>query len=360
MKKTGVSTLKVAAAYIGTVVGAGFATGQEIMQFFSQFGAMGLPGLILTAALFIVFGIIIMILGRELHARSHLEIIMHAGGRIIGTVIDMLITFFLFGALSAMIAGTGALFAQQFHLPALLGNILMAALTAVTVLTGINGVINAISFVVPFLLVAVTGVSIYAMTAAPPNLAAAPATPESALITNWLFAAVLYVSYNTIISVAVLGPLGAQARSSKAVKIGGILGGLGLGLGSIMIYLALSGHMTAVQFLEVPMIAIAGGISPAVQVIYAVILIAEIYTTAVGSLFGFAARVGDFRRDKPPSAKTMRVIVITATVAALAASQLGFSTLVKYLYPLVGYGGIVLLACLVYVRIKKRRSVRPL
>ena len=38
MKNTGVSTLKVAAAYIGTVVGAGFATGQEILQFFNRFG----------------------------------------------------------------------------------------------------------------------------------------------------------------------------------------------------------------------------------------------------------------------------------------------------------------------------------
>ena len=33
MKDKGISTLKVAATYIGTVVGAGFATGQEIPSF---------------------------------------------------------------------------------------------------------------------------------------------------------------------------------------------------------------------------------------------------------------------------------------------------------------------------------------
>ncbi|MEK1832032.1 hypothetical protein AAAC51_33515 [Priestia megaterium] len=31
-------TLQVAATYVGTVVGAGFATGKEIVQFFTQYG----------------------------------------------------------------------------------------------------------------------------------------------------------------------------------------------------------------------------------------------------------------------------------------------------------------------------------
>ena len=157
VKKEGVSTLKVAATYIGTIVGAGFATGQEVLQFFTKFGVMGLAGLVFTTIMFIVFGYIIMDLGKKLNARSHLEIIKYSGGRILGTLIDFIITFFLFGALTAMIAGTGALFVQQFNLSSLLGNIIMAVLAAITVLTGINGVINAISFVVPFLLVAVIG-----------------------------------------------------------------------------------------------------------------------------------------------------------------------------------------------------------
>jgi uncharacterized membrane protein YkvI len=49
------SALKVAFAYIGTVVGAGFASGQEILQFFSYFGYWGLVGLLLAAGLFVYF-----------------------------------------------------------------------------------------------------------------------------------------------------------------------------------------------------------------------------------------------------------------------------------------------------------------
>jgi uncharacterized membrane protein YkvI len=173
---------------------------------------------------------------------------------------------------------------------------------------------------------------------------------DNGLITNWLLAALLYVSYNTVISIAVLGPLGVEARHRKAIRNGAILGGLGLGVGSIMIYLALSGQLENIEKLEVPMLYIAGGISSVVQIIYAVVLIAEVYTTAVGSLYGFASRITDISKNP----RKGRIIVIAASLIALVASQFGFSNLVKYLYPAVGYGGIVLLICLVYVKIKQR------
>jgi len=42
MKKNTMSTFKIAATYIGTIVGAGFATGQETLQFFAPFGITGI------------------------------------------------------------------------------------------------------------------------------------------------------------------------------------------------------------------------------------------------------------------------------------------------------------------------------
>ncbi|MEL7647924.1 MAG: hypothetical protein AAGU76_07510 [Sedimentibacter sp.] len=353
VSKNDVTTLKVAATYIGTIVGAGFATGQEVLQFFTRFGAMGIAGLIATTIMFIVFGYIIMDLGKSLNARSHLEIIRYSGGSILGSAIDAIITFFLFGAFTAMIAGTGALFVQQFNLPGMLGSILMAVITALTVLTGINGVINSISFVVPFLLAAVIGTSVFSILSSPPDITATVSgMGESGLITNWFMAAVLYVSYNTIVSVAVLGPLGAEARDRKSVRNGAILGGLGLGLGSVMIYLALSGNIAEVSRYEVPMIHVAGRISYTVQIFYAVVLTAEVYTTSVGAMYGFVSRITDMKKHPARS----RMIVAVSTVAGLAASSFGFSNLVKYLYPVVGYGGIILLISLIYVKIINKKT----
>ncbi|NLO37920.1 MAG: hypothetical protein GX115_00315, partial [Ruminiclostridium sp.] len=104
---------------------------------------------------------------------------------------------------------------------------------------------------------------------------------------------------------------------------------------------------------EVPMIFIAGEISPIVQILYAIVLIAEIYTTAVGALFGFSSRMISMHR-KP---QTGKIVVVCTAAAALLASSLGFSNLVRYLYPLVGYCGIALLGALVVTTLKENKTV---
>ncbi len=68
-----------------------------------------------------------------------------------------------------------------------------------------------------------------------------------------------------------------------------------------------------------------------------VVLFAEVYTTAVGNLYGFTAKVTTFEHPY------IKWIIAGITVLSFTVSQFGFSTLVKYLYPLVGYGGFVML-----------------
>lgn len=353
MSKNNVSTLKIAGTYIGTVVGAGFATGQEILQFFASFGINGLWGILLTTVLFILFGFIIMGLGYQLNAKSHLDILQHSSGSVLGFIMDIIISFFLFGSFTAMIAGTGALFTEQFGFSSILGNLIMAIITAATVLTGINGVINAISAIVPFLLVSIIGICIFSFTKTPPDITAGTIITKSSLINNWGLSAILYTSYNIILSIAILGPLGSHAKNKKTILNGAILGGLGLGLGSVLIFLAISGDIENIKDLELPMTYIAGNISYIVQIIFTIVLIAEVYSTAVGSLYGFVARVVD--TEKSP--QKGKVIIIVTTLSAFLASQLGFSNLVKYLYPLVGYAGILLLINLLYSAIKSRHRV---
>ncbi len=347
MQNNKISTFKIAATYIGTIVGAGFASGQEVLQFFSVFGIKGLIGLIFTTILFILFGFIIMELGNKLDSTSHIEIVKYSAGKYLGSIIDYIITFFLFGGLTAMIAGSGAMVNQQFNISSMWGTFFMSVLTATTVLSGINGVISSISFVVPFLLASVIGVSLFSIFKFPPNFDTTQYIVSSnSLIRNWLWAAILYTSYNTIVSVAVLGPLGTKALNKKALTNGAILGGLGLGIGSIMIYFAVLGNLESVSNLEIPMVYISGQISHFVQIIYALVLIAEVYTTAVGSLYGFTARI--IKISSPKS----KYYIIGTTILAFFASNLGFSNLVKYLYPIIGYGGVLLLISLLYTKYK--------
>ena len=110
------NVFKIASAYIGTVVGAGFASGQEILQFFGAFGAAGLFGVVISSVLFFFIGYSILILGRHLKATSHVDIVRYTNGPFFGSFIDIIITIFMFGGLAAMIAGAGAIFDEQFSI----------------------------------------------------------------------------------------------------------------------------------------------------------------------------------------------------------------------------------------------------
>ncbi|WP_066632535.1 YkvI family membrane protein [Desulfolucanica intricata] len=352
---TQLSTLKVAAVYIGTVVGAGFASGQEVLQFFSSFGLPSILGMTIASIMFVLFGLIILELGRRLSADSHREVIRYAGGPWIGSIIDGVITFFLFGGFAAMAAGAGAIFAEQFGLPYILGSLIMIGATLFTVLLGIQGVINSISYVVPVLLLSVLGLSIATFITTPINFSAVSEWAQATRppVPYWPLSAIVYVSYNLVLGVAVLAPLGRVAQDPKILRKGAIYGGLGLGIGALAINLTLLANVPAVSGYEIPMVYVAARFSPLIQAAYSIVLLAEIYTTAVGSLYGFVERITD--QGKP----TFKWLVIGSSVVAFGASQLGFSTLVRTLYPAVGFAGLLMLAGLAYGYVKERYVAQP-
>ena len=342
MKKS-LSSFTIAATYVGTVVGAGFASGQEVLQFFGFFGIWGLIGIAIATALFIFFGNVIMQIGHNLGARSHEPVIREVGGRGISSIIDWTITFFLFGVVVTMAAGSGAIFVEQFGRAAFWGSLLMVVLPAITVLLGVNRVIESISLVAPILLLSVLSLGLWTVFS---NLAGFTGNlslfnTTGAAIPNWPASAVLYVSYNIVLAVAVLAPLGALSRPEK-IRSGAVLGGLGLGLGVLAIASAIIALAPQVGGLEVPMIAIAGGVSPLVRTLYSIVLIAEVYTTAVAGLYGFAARLAE------PESRNYKLLTVGTAAGGFVLAQFGFSTLVGTLFPAVGFAGLLLLGALTY------------
>jgi len=335
-----ISAWKVAGAYIGTVVGAGFASGQEVLQFFVFFGLRGVLAVVLATAFFAVFGFAVLDLGRRLGARSHLPVIRHTGGRYVGGVIDAVTTFFLFGALVAMAAGAGAIFLEQFRLAKILGSVLMISFSMFTVLLGLGGVVTSISVVVPFLLGAVLLLGVLSILGLHPSELFGPSQPARAPVPSWPLSALVYTSYNMLLSVAVLAPLGRLGGDSRVLFRGALLGGLGLGIGAMAVFAAISANLPESARFEIPMAFIAGRFSPVAKGVYSVVLLAEIYTTAVGSLYGFAARLTD------PEGQRFRIYVVVAATVAFAAAQVGFSTVVRTLYPAVGYAGLLFLGTL--------------
>src|SRR5699024_10539061 len=119
-------TLRIAGVYVGTIIGAGFASGQEILQFYTGYGWWGILGTLVTVILYPLLGYQLVVLGKRLNALSHTSVIYHLCGKYLGFVIDLLLAFFLFGVGVIMVAGSGSLFEQQFGLKPAVGYAIMA------------------------------------------------------------------------------------------------------------------------------------------------------------------------------------------------------------------------------------------
>jgi len=335
-----VGVLGIAGTYIGTVIGAGFASGQEVYQFFGHFGLWGALGICLAAALFVWFGFTIVEAGRQLSSSSHSSLVGNMAGPL-SPVLDASITFFLFGGIVAMLSGAGAVAFEQCGLPRFAGSLAMVAISALTVMFGLRGIVIAISAFVPFILAVVVCVS--AITLASAGLdarALSYAEPSRAPVATWVGSAIVYVSYNLLTASAVLAPLGPAAGTRRRILGGVLLGGAGLGIAAMAIHLSILSLLPASAARDIPMAYVASRLGTPVKAAYTIVLLAEIYSTAVADLYGLAAR---FSR---PRSRAFTVTIVLASCLAIAGAKLGFTSVVRTVYPAAGYAGIVLLGCL--------------
>jgi uncharacterized membrane protein YkvI len=329
------SAAQVAGTYIGTVVGAGFASGQETLRFFTLYGVYGAWGILIAILLFIFFGFTILQIGHYLHARSHRDVVAAIAGPYLHRFIDVSITCALVGGLTVMVAGAGVALEAQLGWPSWAGSALMVTISVVTVILGISRVISAISLVAPFLVGGTVLISCALLRFFVANWTwTAPGISGS-----WLPAAFLYVSYNMILTLGILAPLGNMAELSTLRK-GTWLGGLGLGVSALAVHMAMLTQVPEIIGVEVPMWHIVAKVLRCAPLAYTLLLLAEIYTTAVANLYSLVARM------TTPHTTAATWVSVSTGLFTLLASQIGFARLVHTLYPALGVVGVVLLCAL--------------
>lgn len=349
---------KIAGAFVGVIVGAGFASGQEILQFFASFGSIGLWGCLVAGVFFVVLSMAFAGMGQKLKAESHKEVINAMFGKHVGLVFDVLITFFLFAVTVVMLAGAGSLLHQWLGVPELWGSILTTVLTVLIICLDVSSVIAFIGAVTPFLMLMTVVIAGYVLSTPHAGVealdAAAVAQPKGA--GHWLIAALLYVSYNIVAGMPFLVIMGGQASSRRVALWGGVVGGVLLTV--LMLFIAASMYlrMDSIGGLPMPMLSIATQMSPWLGHVMSLVIFGMILNTAVGMLYAFMARI------VPAGTKQFRVGSAVSGALAMLGSLVGFITLVGMVYPIYGYIGFVLMALglLGWLRMNRNRQQNAL
>ncbi len=299
----------VGLAYVGAVVGAGFASGQEIYQFFSRHGAMGMWGLVLSGALFFLLGRGALLAGAR--GRVTLPDLLAGWYRPSATGwLDRAASVMLAVGMVVVAAAGGSVLHQLVGVPTPVGSLATLGGVVLVAGRGSGAVLSANALLVPALLV-VTAV----VVAGSAKSLAGVSTP------GWWLSAGLYVSYNLFTGLVVLLALGATLPdgrgATRAAALGaGLLTALGLGIHSALL------AAPAQRTLDLPLLALAQRVSGFWWLADAIAMYAALFTTGVAQAFALATRHGRG--------------VIRWAVLLWPLSWLGFAGWVRWGYPVMG------------------------
>lgn len=92
------NVIKFAGAYIAFTFGSGFATGQEILQFFAAYGQQAIVAALVGMAIFASMGAALMVKGYDLQLKVETSIFRYYCGKYIGMALEVFTIVSLFAS----------------------------------------------------------------------------------------------------------------------------------------------------------------------------------------------------------------------------------------------------------------------
>ncbi|WP_262106937.1 hypothetical protein [Arthrobacter sp. Marseille-P9274] len=344
LEKTSVlRVLTYAGAIVAFLIGSGFATGQEILQYFTSYGYWGVFGTgLLVLVLMTYVAVEFFTVGQAKKFDRPSMIFHYYCGKHLGTFFDFFSVLFVFLSFTVMVAGAGAVFEEHYGLSKYIGGVGLAVAVGISVWFGLKSLVDVIGKIGPLIVVIAIALGVLGIVRNPGGIAEGNALlPELALTqasTNWFMAGLSYVGFCMLWLAAFLTALGKTARSRKEAASGALVGAIAFSVACIIVGLGLLANITRVGNTEIPMLVLASDVNVLLASGISVMILAGIYTTAVPLLWTVSSR---FFADKTPRFKYLTIGL--AAVGTVIGLVLPFSQMVNIVYVINGYVGILLL-----------------
>ncbi|HEY5560477.1 MAG TPA: transporter [Clostridiaceae bacterium] len=354
MKKNIILSFQISTVFIGTLVGAGLASGQEIKQFFSIFGYKSFFGIMLCAILYILVCnmIIKMSIERRLPSYNYLIKAVSVGllgntfGNIISKVLEFITGSFILCSSGIILAGSGALLNQFLGIPKFIGIFLMLFVALITLLRNTKGLIEINSFIVPCLIIVVLTVFLLSMFYYRKVISLDYIKDIPKYKDGWLKSTFLYAGYNIFGCIGVLVPLSSELPNKKSLYWGIFIGSVGLTVLCLIINLLLMLNIPYIFHYEIPLLYIANRFGKLIQFILLIIIWLEMFSTEVSDVYS----LGKAMENSFKISYNKSIIILLAL--ALPISSLGFVNLITVLYPAFGVVSLIFVILFVVYYIK--------
>lgn len=318
---------------IGALIGAGFASGQEIYVFFYRFGIKGLVGIFLCSIIMSVaiYRTLNLIYKNKINTYEEFLEKIFANKRI-SHLMNILVNIFLCITFFIMVSGFGAYFEQKFGLNKLIGSTILAVISYITFSKNIEFITKLNSIIVPILILSILMIGIKKIL----NTNLSETCLNTTIDNNyyWIIQSIIYTSYNLILIIPVLVSLRQFIKTERQIKQISILVCIIIFILASLIFLLLINVDINFNNLQMPIIYVIEKDFSNFSNLYGIIILIAIFTTAISSGISFLKNICKKENSFP---QIMRIMCITSVII----SQFGFSNLVKILFSVFGYLGLM-------------------
>lgn len=338
--------------YVGATcalaIGAGFSSGQELLQYFVAYGWQMILVAAMFAFIFIYVNYQCAARGKEHNLEDGTQIFEVFCGKYLGKFFNWFCGLFCYLSFIIMVSGAGTTLYQQYGVPVVVGSAIMAVLAVVVAIMGLQGIVNVISKVAPVIIALVLGIAIitiitHAADIVPGIQAVEQGTYDGVMEkvgSNWFMAGLSYGGFMILWFVSFMANLGVKTNTEGGFKeliIGNVIGSVIYTVACVVGACALVSEIGLTASQGIPNLILANQIWPPLATIFAVIIYAAIFTSACPLLYNAVTTVA-----KEGSARYRVAVLVGAAIALVVAVFVPYQGLVNAIYGYCGYVGAAL------------------
>lgn len=306
--------------------------GQEIYLFFYRFGTKGLLGIIICNIIMaiIIYKTLKILYENNINTYKNFLDKIFLENEKLSNITNIIINIFLCATFFIMISGFGTYLSQSFGMNQIIGSSILALISYIVFLRKIEDFAKINNIVIPILITIILIIGII-------NIVNLKKIDNNIYLDKsyfWILQAILYASYNLVLVEPVLVNLKQFLKNKKQILK------ISIGVGIIMTILAtlefllLTNVDVNFKNLEMPLVYVVEKTFPRFTYLYGIIILIAIFTTAVSVGISFLNNISKNKKSFPQKSEIL-------CISSVIISQISFSKLVEYLFPLFGFLGLL-------------------
>jgi uncharacterized membrane protein YkvI len=339
------------------LIGGGYATGREIVEFGAKYGSIGwIAGLVILVG----FGLLAFLtfeVARRFQAFDYRTLVQHLIGPA-WPLYDLLYATMAVLVVAIMAAATGEIVNQTTGLPGAVGVVAIIVVVGALTFLGANAIERFKTYGTVALFAAYLIFSVFTIASRwdeiGHTLSSGAASAPNAGLGPVVWSGILYVGYNLVVYPAALLTVRRQTRL-RETALAGVIAAVLMTVPWFLTYFSLMGFYPDATVMEssVPWLEMLDAQAAWLVVLFGIVVGWTLVETATGIVFALLVRTDQGLRDagrKGLGQWSHSAIAVAILVVSLLLAQVGVIDLVAKGYTWMGYGFIVTFALPLLVR----------